>query len=119
LFSWIEPAAQKIKLWDGKRKHLPGRKGGKQRRKLSLFEEMILTLVKLRRGYDNKHLSYLFDVSESHVCRIFLAWVNLLSQCLSQLIIWPTKEIVKSNLPSTFTNYPRTRAIIDCTEYFI
>lgn len=31
----------------------------------------------------------------------------------------PTKEIVKSNLPSTFTNYPRTRAIIDCTEYFI
>lgn len=119
LFSWIEPVAHKIKLWDGKRKHLPGRKGGKQRRKLSLFEEMVLTLVKIRRGYGNKHLSYLFDISESHVCRIFLAWVNLLSQCLSQLIIWPSRDINKSNLPKSFSNYPRTRAIIDCTEYFV
>lgn len=119
LFSWIKPSAQKIKLWDGKRKHLPGRKGGRQNRKLSLFHEMILTLVKIRRGYGNKHLSYLFNVSESHVCRIFLAWVNLLSQCLSPLIIWPSKEINKANLPKSFSYYPRTRAIIDCTEYFV
>lgn len=119
LFSWIKPSAQKIKLWDGKRKHLPGRKGGRQNRKLSVFHEMILTLVKIRRGYGNKHLSYLFHVSESHVCRIFLAWVNLLSQCLTPLIIWPSKEINKANLPKSFSNYPRTRAIIDCTEYYV
>lgn len=114
-----EPVSHKIKLWDGRRKHLPGRKGGKQHRKLTHFEEFILTLVKIRRGFGNKHLSYLFDISESHVCRIFLAWVNLLSTCLSQLIIWPSRDIVKSNLPDSFANYPRTRSIIDCTEYYV
>lgn len=117
LFEWIEPAAKKIKLWDGNRRSMPGRKGGKRRTKL--FEEMLLTLVKIRRGYGNKHLAYLFNISQSHVSRVFLAWVNLLSQCLSELIIWPTKEVVKNNLPHSFSNYPNTRAIIDCTEYFI
>lgn len=117
LFEWIKPAARKIKLWDGPRRDISGRKGGKTRK--SLFEEMLLTLVKIRRGYGNKHLAYLFNISESHVCRIFIAWVNLLSQCLSEQIIWPNKEIVRSNMPHSFSNYPKTRAVIDCTEYFI
>ena len=33
--------------------------------------------------------------------------------------MWPHREIVKVNLPLPFSRYPRTRAIIDCTEYFI
>lgn len=117
LYEWIEPAAQNTKLWDGKRKHIPGRKGGRKRN--NHFEEYILCLVKIRQGYGSQHLAFLFDISISQVCRIFSTWVNLLNQCLEPLLVWPSKDIVKSNLPHSFAQYPNTRAIIDCTEYYV
>lgn len=121
LFDWILPAAQNTKLWDGKYKNTPrsNQTRGRKRTSQSLFIEMLLCLVKIRMGFGNKHLSYLFGVSNSHVSRIFISWTNLLHQCLKALIIWPSKEIVKVNLPQSFARYPRTRAIIDCTEYFV
>lgn len=121
LFKWIFPAAQKIKLWDGKYKQIPrnNRTRGRTRKSDTLFIEMLMCLVKIRMGFGHKHLSYLFGLSTSHVSRICIAWTNLLYQCLKQLLVWPSKEIVKANLPLSFSKYPHTRAIIDCTEYFV
>ena len=121
LFQWILPAAQHIKLWDGKYKSVPrnNKNKGRKRTTDSLFIEMLLCLVKIRMGFGHKHVSYLFALSVSHVSRIFIAWTNLLHQCLKPLLIWPSKDIVKANLPLSFSKYPNTRAIIDCTEYFV
>ena len=119
LFQWITPAAKTVKLWDGKRRNIPGRKGGKTRSTETLFKEMILCLVKIRNGFDNHHLSFLFKISVGQISKIFLTWVNLLHQCLKDMLIWPTKDIVKENLPPSFDKYPNTRAIIDCTEYHV
>ena len=117
-FEWLEPASRHIKLWDGKKKLQAGKTRGRQRWKLTLFQEMILTLVRIRRGYDSHHMAYLFGVAQSHVCRIFTAWVNLLSVVMKPLLIWPSRDNVMGNLPDTFRrDYPRTRCIIDCTEF--
>ena len=35
------------------------------------------------------------------------------------MLTWPSKDVIKDNLPSSFSKYPNTRAIIDCTEYFV
>ena len=119
IFEWLEPTAKQIKLWDGKRRTIPGRSKGRRRKVLTLYEEYILTLVRIRRGYDTYHLSYLFGVSQSHVCRIFTAWVNFLHKCFGQLLIWPSQELVRKNLPDSFKFYERTRVVIDCTELYV
>ena len=119
LYKWVEPVASKIKLWDGKKKSTAGKTRGKKRTSLSLFEEYLLTLIRIRRGYDTKHLAYLFGISQSHISRITIAWFNLLARCLGQTLLWPSAGIVNGNLPQSFRNYKNTRVIIDCTEYKI
>ena len=50
-----------------------------RRRVLSLLEEFVLTLVRIRRGYDNECMSFLFGVSKSLVSKLFSVWVKILS----------------------------------------
>ena len=57
IFQWLKQTAKNIILWDGKRKQ------GRKRYTLTLFEEFVLTLVRIRRGYDTNHLSFLFGIS--------------------------------------------------------
>ena len=72
---WLKPATKNLKLWDGKKKlYTGGKSGGRKRRALSLFEEYILTLVRIRRGYDDVLLAYQFGVTTSHVIRVVTAW---------------------------------------------
>jgi hypothetical protein len=73
--------------------------------------------VRRRKGYDLEHLSFLFGISKSHVSKIFTTWVNILSQCLTQVLKWPSKDVTKRNLPESFKDYGNTRCIIDCTEF--
>ena len=119
LFHWLEGSTNNMKLWGGKKTLTPTRKRGRRRVTLTPFEEFVLTLVRIRRGFDIQHLAYLFGLSTSHVSRIFTTWVNLLAKCLKPLLIWPTKEVVKGNLPESFRDFPRTRCIIDCSEIYV
>ena len=48
IYKWLEPTAESIKLWDGKQKLTPGRQRGRKRKTLTLFEEYLLTLVRIR-----------------------------------------------------------------------
>lgn len=117
IFKWISPCVQSIKLWDGKFKLTSGTKRKQKRKALTLFEEYLMTLVRIRRGYDTRHIAYLFGISTSQVTRVFVTWVNVLSRCLGQTIKWPTSEMVTANMPPSFCDYPKTKAIIDCTEF--
>ena len=60
IYNWILPAASKIKLWGG----TGDISNGRPRSALTLYEEMLLTLVRIRRGYDTRHVAYLFGVSQ-------------------------------------------------------
>ena len=46
-------------------------------------------------------------------------WIDLLYHELKFLIKWPSKKQMIMNLPDAFTQFPGTRAFIDCTEHFI
>ena len=93
LYEWMASAAAKIKLWDAKSKLNPGKTRGRKRFKLNLFQELTMTLVRIRRGYDSHHIGYLFGISQSHVCRIFTAWVNFLAVIMKPLLIWPSRDL--------------------------
>lgn len=84
------------------------------------MQEFILTLLRLRLGLLVQHLSDTFSISKSSVCKVFTTWISFLAITLRDvLLIWPSKEMVRLNLPRSFRNYPSTRVIIDCTEIFI
>ena len=62
----------------------------------------------------------IFSVSQSQLSRIFTTWVCFLATVLKEvLVLWPSQEEVKRNLRRSFSKYPNTRIIIDCTEMYI
>lgn len=99
---------------------LKNRKVG-PKRKLSIKEEFVLTLTRIRRGFDVEVLGDIFGVHLSVVSRIFwiTTWINFLYLELNFLISWPNREQITTNLPKCFKHFPKTRSIIDCTEFFI
>ena len=115
IYNWILPAASKSKLWDG----TGDISNGRPRSVLTLYEEMLLTLVRIRRGYGTRHAAYLFGVSQSLTSKIFLSWCKLLANALKHVLVWPSKEIVSHSMPESFQLYPRTRVIIDATEFHV
>ncbi|CAH3116363.1 unnamed protein product [Porites lobata] len=121
----IKPEAEKLKYWDkNKNKQMkyqttsnskPGPK-----RSLTLTEELVLTLVRLRLGLMGRQLADTFSVSQSQLSRVFTTWVCFLASIFQEvLVLWPSKDEIKRNLPRSFNKYPNTLIIIDCTEMFI
>ena len=88
MFEWVLPCAQKVTLRMGKKRHNTHvTKQGKPRKLLlSLFEEYLLVLVRIRRGFDTEEIGTIFGVTQSHVTHVFLTWVNLLCKCCLPLL---------------------------------
>ena len=90
------------------------------RQKLSLQDQLLLALMKLRLNLQFETLADLFKVSKSTVGNIFWTWVNAIYSNLSFLIAWPDHEASIKTLPTVFKQYfPCLTGIIDCTEIFI
>lgn len=84
---------------------------------LTTFQEYLLCLLRIRRGFDIEHLSNLFCVSPGHVSKVFTTWINFMYLELNFLIKWPSREQVRTHLPRSFAQFPKTISIIDCTEF--
>lgn len=125
LVNLITPEADRLKYWDkNKDKKLkyqtsPVTKPG-PKRSLSVLEELLICLVRLRLGLMGRQLADIFSVSQAQVSRIFTTWVCFPATLFKDtLVLWPSKEAVAKTLPHSFKKYPNTRIIIDCTEVFI
>ena len=126
IFNLLKPFAEKLKYWDKNKekdvryqKDSNKKKPGKQRL-LTIMDEFILTLVRLRLGLLSRHLSDIFGVSEGSVSKVFITWVCFLSTVFHDILLkWPCKEDIKKTLPKSFCKFPSTRIIIDCTEIFL
>ena len=84
---------------------------------LSVENEFLLVLIKLRLGLTNIDLSMRFNIAESTVCRNFITWINYLYVRFGSLKIWPHRDVIISNMPEKFEEkFPNTIIIIDATE---
>ncbi|CAG2224423.1 unnamed protein product [Mytilus edulis] len=121
LFSFLQDKARNMVYWNSvntnERESSETLKPG-PKRMLTIKEELAITLIRLRRGFDTKSLGNMFGMSESSVSRIFNTWINLVSHELNFLIRWPSMEQIRNKLPKCFKYFPKTRCIIDCTEFF-
>ena len=91
--------------------------GSGRHSRLSMEDELLLTLMRLRLGRLQEELAYTFGVSESTVSTIFNKWINFLYLRLGSIPIWPDWEDVAESMPKSFRDtYPDTFIIIDATE---
>ena len=116
-----------MKYWSGRHSSRTmkfedeGRKRPGPKRKLSTYMEFAITLLQLRLGLISFVIASLFGVSESRISQIFTTWINHIYHILvPSLVPWPSRKVVNRDMPLKFKkNFPATRVIIDCSEFFI
>ncbi len=86
---------------------------------MTLEQEFLLTMMRLRTANFQQDFAFRFGISEALVSRIFTTWIKLMAAELSWLIVWPERRVIRRNLPEVFRKYyPICCIIIDCTEFF-
>ena len=87
---------------------------------LSPFQQLLVTLMRLRLNLPGRDLAYRFSVHESTVSRIFARVLEVLFANLKPLIMWPERDVLTKTMPMVFhKHYPKCAVIIDCFEIFI
>ena len=128
LFNHLSKKAAAMQYWKGQKeaekpvKHnqlndLVVRSGPK--RKLDQKEEFFLVLLKLRQGVSMHFLAKLFRISQPLTSSIFNTWVKFMAFELQSLIYWPSRDLVKRQLPYSLRMCKNLVCTIDCTEIFI
>lgn len=74
----------------------------KTQRSLTPENEFFLTLRRLRCGLMEIDLAYRYNISQSTVSRIFIAWVNFIYHKFKEIPIWPSQSQVQSLMPPQF-----------------
>ena len=89
--------------------------------KLTPFQELMLTLIKLRLNSPMQDLAYRFSIHCSTVSRIFKKWVVILDTRLKPLLLWPERDDLRRTMPECFRAKfnDKVAVIIDCFEVFI
>lgn len=131
VYKYLEPKLCRIHYWTGpsslkkdvgnlnyqtsKNNFLkPGRK-----RSLSLLDEFFLVLLRLKVGLYVADIADRFNISASHVSKIFTTWINFLYHELPLLFPFPSQAMIRKYMPKQFKEYQTTRVIIDGTEIFV
>jgi hypothetical protein len=95
--------------------HLVYNRSSKPR--LSIEDQFLLTLIKLRTHPTNTELSFFFAVDVMQVSNVFVTWVNFMYCQWKEINWWPSRELVRFYSPADFRkSFPKTRIIIDGTE---
>ena len=69
------------------------RKSGPSR-KLSKYEEFIITLIRLRLAVFTFFLADIFGVSNARVSQIFTTWAIFMYHILTPLFVWPSTPVI-------------------------
>lgn len=91
------------------------------RNALTQFQELLLTLIRIKLNLPLQDIAYRFNISVSTASRIFDRWIDVLCTRLKFLIHWPDREELQRTMPSIFQqNFGnKVAAIIDCFEVFL
>ena len=80
---------------------------------------LLLVLMKLRHGYVNKDLALRFNTNVTNISNIFRTYLKALSDILKNFIVWPEREALRRNIPSSFKNFKNCVCTIDCNIKYL
>ena len=67
--------------------------------KLTPFQELMMTLIKLRLNLSMQNLAHRFSISCSTVSHIFLKWLTIMDIRLQPLELWLDREDLRRTMP--------------------
>lgn len=80
-------------------------------------DQLLITLMKLRRNKDDIELGMFFNISMTTVGEIFNVWINFMYYQLKELDLWPEAAIIEDYMPKNFAKlFAKTKVIVDATE---
>eukprot|EP00112_Aurelia_sp_Birch-Aquarium-sp1_P012053 Seg253.27 transcript_id=Seg253.27/GoldUCD/mRNA.D3Y31 product="THAP domain-containing protein 4" protein_id=Seg253.27/GoldUCD/D3Y31 len=87
---------------------------------ISAEDHALIVLMKLRLGLLNRDIAHRYGCKDTMISKIYRRWLPALASSLKSLIIWPSRDDVRANLPQSFKRkYRDCICIIDCSEIFI
>ncbi|CAC5418387.1 unnamed protein product [Mytilus coruscus] len=100
-FEYLESKASRLQYWRGQNDKIDDYKhyqtqGGRPgpRRKLTLRDELFMTLIRLKVGLFVRDLAERFEISQSQFSKIFTTWINFLNVELPSIFPFPSQEKV-------------------------
>lgn len=84
--------------------------------RLSKFQQLLLTLMRLRLDLRNQDLAYRFGVKVGTVTRTVHQMVSIMSSTLvPTAVFWPSRAELRKNLPAALrASHPDCAVIVDC-----
>ena len=88
--------------------------------KLTLKEQLFITLLRLRRGFNIFTIAHFYSVTEKYVREIFLTWVMYMYHHFKdhKYFMFPERQVFGEHLPKVFRRFKNVRCSVDCTEFF-
>jgi hypothetical protein len=84
---------------------------------ISSKNKLLIFLVKLKTNLTFSAISSLFSINRNTVSKIFKFVLNVAYEKFVKMLIWPSKEIIRSRMPTSFKDdFPDCRVIIDASE---
>ena len=94
---------------------LKGHLSASTRRTLTQFQQLVMTLTRLRLNLSGQDLAYRFGVHKSTVSRTFTQVIDLMYIRLKLLIIWPERDVIQRAMAMECRKHcPNCAVIIDC-----
>ncbi|GFO39399.1 nuclease harbi1 [Plakobranchus ocellatus] len=111
LWNFVEEGSSNLKMWGFADRKIPC--------KLSSKNQILLTLIRLRRGYVLEDVATLFNINRSTASRIFITWIQYLYHKFKDVNMFPSRDYIQQYMtPKSMRRYKNLRCIIDCTEIF-
>ena len=112
LFNFLEPAKESLQYW--------GTSCKSKIFNFSLEEQLFITLLRLRRGFNLSTLAYFYNVSEATIRRIVTIWIMFMFHHFKdhRHLIFPDRDVLKNFAPHVFRKFKNIRCSIDYTEFF-
>ncbi|XP_049516755.1 uncharacterized protein LOC125942614 isoform X1 [Dermacentor silvarum] len=88
------------------------------RKVLTIEDQLLLTLMRLRLGLLCGDLARRFEVSVAYISRTFSRVLDDLVKIMQEVVVWLPRSRWRASMPESFRNseYSRTTCIFDCTE---
>lgn len=123
LFSSFGDEVNQLKLLKGSETDLeadlpPLEEQKAPKHKISLQNQLFLTLMKLRQDFPNEDIACRFDAGSSYISQIIIIWIHYLftkSQDL-RMKMFTSRHLIKEHLPACFKAFKNVRVIMDCLE---
>ncbi|KAG5273832.1 hypothetical protein AALO_G00156040 [Alosa alosa] len=84
---------------------------------MSMEDQLLLVLIKLRQSFDFMHIGNLFKISHQDASSLFNNWINYMFFRCSSINMWPHRDTIIEMMPDNFKKeFPNTLLILDATE---